>query len=85
MDIIGRIRRLPQIRVNAIGPGYIETDLNQQWLADPDNLAYVEHHTPLKRVGTPEDVAGVVRFLASAEAAYITGQHVLGDGGWHTP
>lgn len=75
----------PQIRVNAVGPGYIETDLNRQWLSDPDNLAYVEHHTALNRVGAPEDVVGVVRFLVSAEAAYITGQHILVDGGWHTP
>lgn len=79
------VRWGPQIRVNAVGPGYVETDLNRAWLAHPDNLAYVEHHTALRRVGTPKDVAGIVRFLASAEAAYITGQHFLVDGGWHTP
>jgi NAD(P)-dependent dehydrogenase (short-subunit alcohol dehydrogenase family) len=76
------VRWAPKIRVNAVGPGYIRTDLNTAWLDVEENLRYVHDHTPLGRVGTPADVAGAVIFLASADAAYITGQHLMIDGGW---
>jgi NAD(P)-dependent dehydrogenase (short-subunit alcohol dehydrogenase family) len=76
------VRWAPRVRVNAVGPGYIRTSLNAAWLDDPDNRAYVEGHTPLGRVGQVEDVAGAVVFLASPAAAYVTGQHLLIDGGW---
>lgn len=72
----------PNVRVNAVGPGYIRTDLTSPWLADPMNEDYVRQRTPLGRVGVPEDVAAAVVFLASDGAAYITGQHLLIDGGW---
>lgn len=72
----------PKIRVNAVGPAYIETSLNKEWLAQPDNKQYVLDRTPLGRVGTPRDVVGGVVFLASDEAAYVTGHHLLVDGGW---
>lgn len=75
-------RLAPRVRVNAVGPGYVQTDLSHDWLAIPENRAWVESRTPLGRIATPEDVAGPVAFLASDEAAYITGQHVLVDGGW---
>lgn len=76
------VRWAPSIRVNAVGPGYIRTDLNTQWLDVEENLAYVHDHTPLARVGTPDDVVGAVLFLASPAASYITGQHLKIDGGW---
>ena len=76
------VRWAPRVRVNAVGPGYIRTSLNAAWLDDPGNRAYVEGRTPLGRVGQVEDVAGAVVFLASPAAAYITGQHLLIDGGW---
>jgi NAD(P)-dependent dehydrogenase (short-subunit alcohol dehydrogenase family) len=76
------VRWAPRVRVNAVGPGYIRTSLNAAWLADPDNRAYVEGHTPLGRVGQVEDVVGAVVFLASPAAGYITGQHLRIDGGW---
>ncbi|HEU4896263.1 MAG TPA: glucose 1-dehydrogenase [Actinomycetota bacterium] len=76
------VRWAPRVRVNAVGPGYIRTSLNAAWLDDPGNRAYVEGHTPLGRVGQVEDVAGAVVFLASPAAAYVTGQHLLIDGGW---
>lgn len=72
----------PEIRVNAVGPGYIETNLNREWLSEDENRAYVDTHTALRRVGQPEDVVGAVVFLASQEARYITGQHLIIDGGW---
>lgn len=72
----------PNVRVNAVGPGYIETDLTRAWLSDPTNTEYVRVRTPMKRVGYPEEVAAAVVFLASEEASYITGQHLLIDGGW---
>jgi NAD(P)-dependent dehydrogenase (short-subunit alcohol dehydrogenase family) len=76
------VRWAPRVRVNAVGPGYIRTSLNTDWLADPGNRAYVEGHTPLGRVGQVEDVVGAVVFLASPAAGYITGQHLRIDGGW---
>jgi NAD(P)-dependent dehydrogenase (short-subunit alcohol dehydrogenase family) len=76
------VRWAPRVRVNAVGPGYVRTSLNAEWLDRPDNRAYVEANTPLARVGTPEDVVGAVVFLASPAAAYVTGQHLLVDGGW---
>jgi NAD(P)-dependent dehydrogenase (short-subunit alcohol dehydrogenase family) len=72
----------PNVRVNAVGPGYIETDLTRAWLSDPANAEYVRLKTPLERVGFPENVAAAVVFLSSDGANYITGQHLLIDGGW---
>ena len=72
----------PFVRVNAVGPGYIRTSLNEDWLNHEANTRYVEEHTSLKRVGAPEDIVGAVVFLASPAAAYITGQHLRVDGGW---
>jgi 3-oxoacyl-[acyl-carrier protein] reductase len=62
------------ITVNAVAPGYVETDMTSG-LAQELKDKMLEH-IPLKRIGRPEDVAAAVRFLASDEAAYITG-HVL--------
>ncbi len=76
------VRWAPEVRVNAVGPGYIRTDLNAAWLEREENRRWVEQRTPLGRVGTPEDVVGAVVFLASPAASYITGQHLLVDGGW---
>jgi len=75
----------PTVRVNAVGPGYVETDLNRDWLSSEENLAYVIDHTALRRLGTARDVANVVAFLASPLSSYITGQHIVIDGGWGNP
>jgi NAD(P)-dependent dehydrogenase (short-subunit alcohol dehydrogenase family) len=72
----------PDVRVNAVAPGYVRTDLNSAWLDDEENAAYVLGNTPLGRVGAPADVVGAVRFLASPAAAFVTGQNVRVDGGW---
>lgn len=69
------------IRVNAIGPGATITPINQAWTDDPEKKAVVESHIPMKRAGTSEEMAAAVAFLASDEAAYITGQTLFIDGG----
>ena len=72
----------PTVRVNAVAPGYVRTDLNAAWLEEEENRAYVLNSTPLRRVGQPSDVVGAVTFLASPAAAYVTGQNLRVDGGW---
>jgi glucose 1-dehydrogenase len=69
------------IRVNAIGPGATITPINRAWIDDPIKTAMVESHIPLNRPGTADEVAGVCAFLASDDAAYITGQTIFVDGG----
>jgi len=69
----------PAIRVNILAPGFIETAFGAQ--ADPAWREYVVQHTPLRRWGTPDDVAGAAVFLASDEAAFLTGQTIIVNGG----
>lgn len=75
-------RLAPEVRVNAVGPGYIRTTLNAEWLSDEGNRRYVEERTASGRVGTPDDVVGAVVFLSSSAASYVNGQHLRVDGGW---
>ena len=70
------------IRVNAIGPGVIETRMTERSLADPERRAMLLSKIPLGRVGQPRDVANAALFLASDEASYITGTTLYVDGGW---
>lgn len=67
------------VTVNAIAPGYIETEMTHV-LSEEARAMFLDV-TPLGRAGTPEDVAGVVAFLASPDAAYLTGQVIHIDGG----
>ncbi|MEW2413970.1 SDR family oxidoreductase [Streptomyces sp. NPDC046866] len=69
------------ITVNSVGPGIIETDLNAGWLADPAARAHVSSRSVLGRVGTPDEVAAVVAFLASPDSGWVTGQHLDATGG----
>jgi len=69
------------IRVNAIGPGATITPINRAWVDDPVKAQMVTSHIPLGRPGTADEMAGVTCFLASDDAAYITGQTVFIDGG----
>jgi glucose 1-dehydrogenase len=69
------------VRVNGIGPGATVTPINSAWVDDPEKRAMVERHIPMKRAGTSEEMAAIAAFLASDEAAYITGQTLFVDGG----
>jgi glucose 1-dehydrogenase len=69
------------IRVNAIAPGATVTPINRAWVDDPVKRAMVESHIPMGRAGTADEMAGVTCFLASDDAAYITGQTIFVDGG----
>ena len=71
------------IRVNAIGPGMIATRINADARAkNPDMVAAAMRHTPLNRVGSPEDIAGPAVFLASDLSSYVTGHIIMADGGY---
>jgi glucose 1-dehydrogenase len=69
------------IRVNGIGPGATITPINSAWIDDPVKREQVESHIPMARAGTADEMAGVTCFLASDDAAYITGQTIFVDGG----
>jgi len=69
------------IRVNGIGPGATVTPINRAWIDDPVKKEQVESHIPLARAGTADEMGGVACFLASDDAAYITGQTIFVDGG----
>jgi len=73
------------VRVNAIGPGFIETPLNEKVRAtNPDLVKAFMDHTPLGRPGKPEDIVGPAIFLASDLSAYVSGSIVMVDGGYRT-
>ena len=69
------------IRVNGIGPGATVTPINRAWIDDPEKRRQVEEHIPMQRAGDADEMAGVTAFLASDDAAYITGQTIFVDGG----
>ena len=70
------------IRVNAVAPGWITTPLTQALQDDPQRAAPILARTPMKRWGTPADIAGPVMFLASAQAQFVTGVILPVDGGY---
>jgi glucose 1-dehydrogenase len=69
------------IRVNAVGPGSINTDMLKVAMADESARKTVLSRTPMGRPGEPSEIANVVKFLASAESSYISGQTIYADGG----
>ena len=71
-----------QVRVNAIGPTFIETPLTKPYFENPEFRRYAFESIPLGRLGRIEDIMGAVVFLASPAAALITGASLVIDGGW---
>ncbi len=69
------------IRVNAIGPGSIMTDMLRAVAEDKEASRRILSRTPLGRIGQPEEIAAIAAFLASDDASYITGQTIYADGG----
>jgi NAD(P)-dependent dehydrogenase (short-subunit alcohol dehydrogenase family) len=72
------------IRCNCVSPGPTHTGMTDATYSDPARRAERAGHLPLRRVGDPEDIAAVIAFLASPEAAFVTGVDVLVDGGLGT-
>ncbi|MDF8334010.1 SDR family NAD(P)-dependent oxidoreductase [Novosphingobium cyanobacteriorum] len=69
------------VRVNAISPGFIATELSKPLLENADFMAHRMAMTPLRRPGTPAEVAGAAVFLASSAGAFVTGHNLVVDGG----
>jgi len=69
------------IRVNAIGPGSIMTEMLASVNADPAARNKILSRTPMQRIGQPAEIASVAAFLASSDASYVTGQTIFADGG----
>lgn len=69
------------ITVNAIGPGYFETELTRNYLSDPSVRGTLLSRIPMKRFGIPEELLGIIICLSSDASSYITGQTVYIDGG----
>ena len=69
------------VRVNAIAPGLIATDFARALMEDPSQRDRFVSRNPLRRVGKPEEIAGVALFLGSELASYVTGQVIVADGG----
>jgi gluconate 5-dehydrogenase len=69
------------ITVNAIGPGYVATEMNTPLVENPEFDEMVRSRTPVGRWGEPEEIAAAAVFLASDEAAYVNGQKLIVDGG----
>jgi NAD(P)-dependent dehydrogenase (short-subunit alcohol dehydrogenase family) len=69
------------VRVNAVGPAFFPTRLSG-FLEDADQVAWIAGHTALRRAARLEELDGTIVFLASDASSYITGQHLVVDGGW---
>ncbi len=70
------------VRVNALAPGFILTDLTQKLWSDENMMAWGRANTPQQRLGQPEDMVGTAIFLASPASAFMTGQILYVDGGY---
>lgn len=73
-----------QVRVNAIGPGFIETPMTASLRSDEDRTRSIINNTPLGRLGQPLDIANTALFLASDESSFFTGEIIFPDGGLFT-
>lgn len=71
-----------KINVNAIAPGFFPSEMTSPFISDLDSLSITLSKIPLHRIGMPDDLKGVIIFLASRASDYITGQVIVIDGGW---
>lgn len=69
------------VRVNAIAPGLIQTDFSEFFWKDPSRQAYITSNQPIRRIGQPDEIAGLALYLASNESSFVTGQVFTADGG----
>jgi 3-oxoacyl-[acyl-carrier protein] reductase len=69
------------IRVNGVAPGLVDTKLTKVTTENPDRLKATTQSIPMRRLGTPDDIAGAVLYLTSPLASYVTGQTIVVDGG----
>ncbi|PWA12789.1 2-deoxy-D-gluconate 3-dehydrogenase [Pueribacillus theae] len=70
------------IQVNAVGPGYVKTEINAELLDNEKAGSHIRNKIPMRRLGSTKEVASGVLYLCSDEASYITGQTLFIDGGW---
>jgi len=70
------------IRVNSISPGYIRTSLSIPVIEKPDFKKRIDQISPMKRVGTPDELMGLAIYLASDASSFLTGEDIVIDGGW---
>ena len=70
------------VRVNAIGPGWFRTEMNDDMFDSETGLAYIRSGAPMGRAGIPGELNGALLFLASEASSYVTGQVLFVDGGW---
>ena len=70
------------VRVNAIAPGWFESEMTAEMFADERSMAWVARKAPMGRAGEPHELDGALLFLASDASSYVTGQILAVDGGW---
>jgi NAD(P)-dependent dehydrogenase (short-subunit alcohol dehydrogenase family) len=70
------------VRVNALAPGWFETEMTAEMFADDRSMAWVARKAPMGRAGAPHELDGALLFLASDASSYVTGQVLAVDGGW---
>jgi NAD(P)-dependent dehydrogenase (short-subunit alcohol dehydrogenase family) len=70
-----------KIRVNAIAPGLVRTDFSEFFWKDETRRRQYEAATPLRRIGEPDEIAGLALYRASDESSFVTGQIMIADGG----
>jgi 3-oxoacyl-[acyl-carrier protein] reductase len=72
------------IRVNAVAPGYVDTNMTKIISAMPERPAQLLEQIPMRRFGQPREIADAALFLASDESSYVTGELIAVDGGFYT-